>query len=373
MVRITLRDNDLNVDAFVMETAVITVVNTVTEESEQVTLTETDTDTGVFEGTVATTFGSVAGVSNDGILNVRIGDSLRVIYFDALTDTGDTATVADSSIVMTQREVSLFVLNGSGEIYRVGENEPIVNLALSGNSAQKMSISPSGNGYLILDRFGRITSFGDAEVNFTGEFYGIDIARDVEQTPSGNGVYVLHSLGSIQGFGDAPLFGFPFFETIWRPFQFAVDLELTSSGNGYYILDHDGAVYPYGDAVSFGHVELELEIARDIELMPDGKGYLILDAFGFVHGLGSGSLVAESLQRYSTPIGLAQNDSHHYQCLACDLEIYRNNSTDTVDGWWILDIHGNITPVGLAPAPIVRHPTGEVFTYRDLEIHPSKQ
>ena len=135
-----------------------------------------------------------------------------------------------------------------------------------------------------------------------------------------------------------------------------------ASGKGYYILDNYGNVYVYGDAIQYGNAGLELGIARDIELMPDGQGYLILDAYGLVHGFGSGRLLAESYQ----------NNPLNYINSAIDLEIHRNNMTGLADGWWILDIQGHIINVGMAPTPIVRHPTGESYTYRDIEIYPGK-
>ena len=276
-----------------------------------------------------------------------------------LTDDPDVEGKSDPTVATILPEVNLFVLNGSGEVYRVGDNEPIVDLKMTGNNAQRFSITPSGKGFLILDHFGRMTPVGDANTSFTGEFYGIDIARDIELTSLGQGAYVLDSFGPIHPSGNAPVFGFPFFETIWYPLTSAVDLELTSSGNGYYVLDTYGNVHTYGDAVSFGNADLELGIARDIELMPDGKGYLILDASGLVHGFGSGRLLAESYQ----------NNPVIYINSAIDLEIHRNKMTGQADGWWTLDIQGNIINVGLASAPIVRHPTGgKLYLSRSRDI-----
>lgn len=307
----------------------------------------------------------VSQIANQGLVEC---DEVPVV----ITDDPDGEGRSDPTITTILREVSLFVLNGLGEVYRVGDNQPVVNLDLPDNSAQGLSIIPTGKGFIILDRYGRMTPIGDANPTFTGAFYNTDIARDVELTSSGNGVYVLHNFGSVHGSGNAPLFGFPFFETIWYPYKAAVDLELTSSESGYYILDNYGTVYTYGDAVPFGNADLGLDLARDIELMPDGKGYLILDAYGFVHGFGSGQPLAESLQLNDAPVGSVRNMPQFDTCLAGDLELHRNWFTGTIDGWWILDTHGKITNVGQAPAPIVRHPTGEKFAYRDLEIYPSQ-
>lgn len=77
-------------------TVVVSVVNTVTGETDSVTLTESTTTPGLFEGTVATVFGTTAGTNGDGTFNTQSGDTLTVTYTDALTSTGGTATPMDS-------------------------------------------------------------------------------------------------------------------------------------------------------------------------------------------------------------------------------------------------------------------------------------
>jgi len=49
----------------------VSVTNPVTGEIETVTLTESATTPGLFEGTVATTFGTAAGTDNDGTFNTQ--------------------------------------------------------------------------------------------------------------------------------------------------------------------------------------------------------------------------------------------------------------------------------------------------------------
>lgn len=69
----------------------VSVVNDVTGEIETITLTESGVTPGLFEGTVATTFGATAGTNNDGTFNTQDGDSVTVTYTDALTFAGGTA------------------------------------------------------------------------------------------------------------------------------------------------------------------------------------------------------------------------------------------------------------------------------------------
>ena len=62
----------------------VVVINDQTGETETITLTETGVDTGVFEGTVNTVFGDIAGTDNDGIFNTQAGDTVTVTYDDEL-------------------------------------------------------------------------------------------------------------------------------------------------------------------------------------------------------------------------------------------------------------------------------------------------
>jgi len=92
---ISVNDADL-VGAGVLD---VTVVNDVTGESELITLTESPTAPGVFEGTVDTTFGTAAGTDNDGTFNSQSTDTITVTYNDALTATGTTAALTATDTV----------------------------------------------------------------------------------------------------------------------------------------------------------------------------------------------------------------------------------------------------------------------------------
>jgi len=74
---ITVTDADLNVLAGVAETVLVTVVNDVTGEVEQVTLTETGVNTGIFTSNLTTSLGA-AGGNNSGVMNTQAGDALTV-------------------------------------------------------------------------------------------------------------------------------------------------------------------------------------------------------------------------------------------------------------------------------------------------------
>ncbi|MBT8135558.1 MAG: hypothetical protein KJO54_00960 [Gammaproteobacteria bacterium] len=95
---ITVTDADLDTNATVAETVDVTASNTTTLEFETVTLTETGVNSGIFQGTLATQFGS-GGANDNGVLDVQAGEVARGSYDDALTSTGGSATVTDDAMV----------------------------------------------------------------------------------------------------------------------------------------------------------------------------------------------------------------------------------------------------------------------------------
>ena len=95
---ITVTDADLNILLGVAETVYVSVANNASGEVEQVLLTETGTNTGVFTGPYATATPAVV-TSNDGVLEVSYGDVITVTYADQLSSSGDTASLTASSTV----------------------------------------------------------------------------------------------------------------------------------------------------------------------------------------------------------------------------------------------------------------------------------
>ena len=81
-VTIQVDDADSNILSTVIETVTVVVVNAATGEQEQLTLTETAADSGVFTADLATVAGSGAGTSNDGVMAVDYGQQLDVSFQD---------------------------------------------------------------------------------------------------------------------------------------------------------------------------------------------------------------------------------------------------------------------------------------------------
>ena len=99
-VRVRVTDLDLNAAPLTQETTTVASVNSITGESETITLTELDIDNEVFFGTVKTTYGAVAGTDDDGVFNARKGDELVITYADTLLANGGTADLPDIDYVV---------------------------------------------------------------------------------------------------------------------------------------------------------------------------------------------------------------------------------------------------------------------------------
>lgn len=83
---VSVTDSDLDTDALLAETVDVSVVNTTSNETETVTLTETGDNTGIFTGSLATEFGTIAGTDEDAILVVQAGDVVQLTYSDENND-----------------------------------------------------------------------------------------------------------------------------------------------------------------------------------------------------------------------------------------------------------------------------------------------
>ncbi|MFK8029058.1 MAG: OmpA family protein [Gammaproteobacteria bacterium] len=101
---IEVTDADVNISPTMVETVVVNVVNDDTGEVEQVGLTETGPNTGVFTGTVDTTPGTVAGANNDGTINTQAGDSVTVTYVDQVDVNGMTVELTATDDVTTDSD-----------------------------------------------------------------------------------------------------------------------------------------------------------------------------------------------------------------------------------------------------------------------------
>lgn len=124
---VSVTDADLNRSASIAETYTVRDTNIVTGEIETFTVTETGVNTGIFTKWIRTVFGVTAGTNNDGIYNVKAGDTLRVTYRDSLMANGGaqwisaitvvlggvTATIGSNPAIIAANDTSLFTLTDS--------------------------------------------------------------------------------------------------------------------------------------------------------------------------------------------------------------------------------------------------------------------
>lgn len=99
-VLVTVNDVDENFDSAVIESFDVTVLNDRTGESEQVRVTETGPDTGIFTATLQTTLGATAGTNNDAVINTQLDDTLTVSYEDRLAADGSVQLRTDTGRVL---------------------------------------------------------------------------------------------------------------------------------------------------------------------------------------------------------------------------------------------------------------------------------
>ncbi len=86
-------------------------------------------------------------------------------------------------------------------------------------------------------------------------YFGWDIARDIELTPSGNGFYMLDGYGTVYGIGEAP-FNFANPQTPWFGVDIANGIEIVPTADrsgvaGYLVVDGFGTVWEAGAAQDY--------------------------------------------------------------------------------------------------------------------------
>lgn len=120
------------------------------------------------------------------------------------------------------------------------------------------ALLPDGTGLYAVTQDGQVIflsddSFGDPSKNLgdiQGHWWEV---KAIQVTPTGEGYYLMDSHGIVHPFGDAVKRGtspWPLDPSFTRPDEF-VDMALTPSGEGYYLLTKYGWIYSYGDATDF--------------------------------------------------------------------------------------------------------------------------
>jgi hypothetical protein len=168
LLRARVTDGNLNANPAAVDVATATVINDRTGEQEPVALTETGINTATFFGSLATVSGAGPGADDDGQMEARAADILRVEYVDAATALGGaevrvwpTTTLelfGDCSGNGTIRgfDASLILNHSVGVLTLTGLDSLAANLDLG---APYTKINAFDASLVLQQRVGLITSF----------------------------------------------------------------------------------------------------------------------------------------------------------------------------------------------------------------------
>jgi hypothetical protein len=202
----------------------------------------------------------------------------------------------------------------------------IVDRSEPNGTCWSMAVTPSGQGYWILDgdtgviyHFGTAGFFGEPATRFAGvgrEF--VPNMLQIVSTPDGLGYWVYESgasdLGTVDHFGDAGFFGdtTQLTETGRPGFNgVPVGMAATPDGKGYWEVRSDGGVFAFGDATFYGStggIRLNQPIIG-ITATGDGKGYWLLARDGGVFAFGDAVFGGSTggMRLVAPIVGMARN------------------------------------------------------------------
>lgn len=236
---------------------------------------------------------------------------------------GDAPFHGSTGNVQLNQPVVGMARTPSGDGYWLASRDGRVfafGLAVHHGSIPSMPPSPvigiattrTGGGYWLATANGSIYSFGDAP--FLGSLGNVPLAKPIvgiAPTPDGGGYWLVAEDGGIFTFGDAGFFGSTGAITLNQP---VAGMAATPSGLGYWLVARDGGIFTYGDAAFQGSTG-GVKLARSIVAMtatPSGKGYWLVAADGgvftfgdapYLGSLGSGGLTEPAVGVVSSTSG----------------------------------------------------------------------
>ncbi|MBI1388718.1 MAG: hypothetical protein GC154_09760 [bacterium] len=237
-------------------------------------------------------------------IKTAYGESdLYVLYKDGTIMTvgtavnyGQTSNVDVIEMELTPSRNGYYVLDAEGHVHTFGDALPIGEPVLGRTEKiVDMEVTSDLTGMYFLTQEGKIYTAGEAV--FRGEFV-MDGAVDFELTTDSQGYYVLYDDGEIAFFGDASDSG-----TLTSSKQKAVDLQVVNGG--YYVLYSDGAIQPFGQATSLPPVSGLQSPAVSFSFT--SQGYRVVDQSGTVF-----SVIRPELQSLTQSISGAGGFSTWY-------------------------------------------------------------
>jgi hypothetical protein len=197
-----------------------------------------------------------------------------------------------------------------------------------------MAVTPSGNGYWLVDWNCRVTAFGDA-VDYGDAHQGQGPAWDydawgecyIEPTPTGRGYWLANSFGGVKALGDAQFYGGTDADL---PNDDLVGIKRTASGRGYWLVDYRGAIYTYGDAAfhgSTGNMRLNGGIVS-MATTAKRDGYWLVGTDGGIFSFGAAPF-----------FGSTGN-------MRLNLPVWGMATTPSGNGYWLFALDGGIFTFG---------------------------
>ncbi len=275
-----LADSDQNLDYLIAETVTVTVTSSATGDSEQIQLTETGLNTGVFAGFVPSAGG--AGTSGDCTLQTVSNTDIDVFYTD-VADASDTARNS-ARVDPTQRVFDSstgLVVNGSlVSLVDAATGQPAVVYGNDGVSQFPSSIIAGSS---VTDSSGTVYVFSAGEFRFPVVPDG-QYRLDVTPPPQFSAPSIV-SVSDLQQLPGAPFdlspasFGNPFAKS--GGLSFAVDIPVDVNASQLFLQKRTTSTQAsLGDFIRF---ELTLQNtgpsgvatdARIVDTLPAGMRYV---------------------------------------------------------------------------------------------------
>jgi hypothetical protein len=184
----------------------------------------------------------------------------------------------------------LLALDRDGRVYK-GDGASLHGSPAGNLDAVAIARTPTGRGYAMLDRSGKVQHFGDSR-RLGSPTLRSDRAVDIDITPTGRGYVIATARGRVFAFGDARGHGGP-----GGLRSSVVAIELSASGRGYLIATAKGRVFAFGDAAGHGSAPRAASPVVDLETIRGGRGYYLVRADGTVHHFGQAPAIENRRRR----------------------------------------------------------------------------
>ncbi|MBI4320943.1 MAG: VCBS repeat-containing protein [Chloroflexi bacterium] len=210
---------------------------------------------------------------------------------------------------LTPNRRGYFMLDYTGAVWWGGAAADVGSTpAFNPASGKEIAVMSDGEGYYVIDGYGRINNGGDAQpISPAPPTFSSDVVRSLALTRDDRGLYVLDGAGNIYRGGTAPAIAGAT-TPVWPGQDLAIKIRLTSDGRGYYVLDRYGGLHAGGTAVPLSPAAgywPGQDRARDFQLTEDGTGYYLLDKYGNVFGGGTAAAVSNKTPTWTTDVGRA--------------------------------------------------------------------